>query len=393
MTDASAYLIETKLTAAQRDVLMQDLFGASGIGLSYVRIPMGASDFSFSQYSYDDVGDGETDSTLSHFSIAPDSAYKIPALKEALSINPSITFLASPWSAPAWMKSSGSMVWGELYRAYYDSFAEYFARFLEAYSAAGVPIAAITIQNEPHYLVHDYPGMYISDSNRAVLLGMHVGPLLAVRVPNVKILDWDQSWEDPSAPLFVLANPQAARYVSGVAWHCYGGDVSAQQTVHDQHSDKETWFTECSGETSASWSDDLKRFVGTLIIGSTRAWARGVQTWNLALDENDGPHTGGCRDCRGVVTINSVTGAVARNVEYFALGHASKFVQPGAYRIASSTDVKGLQSVAFENPGGASKALVVLNTTNAARSFAVHDGAAWFRYTLPAASVATFVWM
>jgi glucosylceramidase len=392
MTDASAYLIETKMTTMQRDVLMQDLFGESGIGLSFVRIPMGASDFSFSQYSYDDVGEGQTDSTLSHFSIAPDSAYKIPALKEALFINPSITFMASPWSPPAWMKSTGSMVWGELYRAYFDSFAEYFARFLEAYQAAGVPIAAITIQNEPHFLVHDYPGMYISDSIRALLIGNHVGPLLAKRAPNVKILDWDQSWQDPSAPLYVLANAQAARYVSGVAWHCYGGDVSAQDTVHDHHSDKETWFTECSGFTSGNWSDDLKWFVGTLIIGSTRAWARSVQTWNLALDENDGPHTGGCVNCRGVVTINSVTGAVTRNVEYFALGHASKFVRPGAYRIASSTDVKGLQTVAFENPANASKALVVLNTTTAGRSFAVHDGAVWFQYRLAAGSVATFVW-
>lgn len=394
MTDASAYLIETQLTAAQRDSLMEELFGREGgIGLSFVRIPIGASDFSLTRYSYDDAGDWQTDSMLAHFSIAPDSAYKIPALKQALSINPSLTLLATPWSPPGWMKTSGSMIWGELKHEYYDTFAEYFARFLEAYKNSGISIAAITIQNEPHFMTKDYPGMYIGDSVRAVLIGQHVGPLLALRAPNVKILDWDQSWDEPSAPLNVLANRQAAQYVSGVAWHCYGGDPSAELSVHDQHPEKETWLTECSGAySSPDWAVNLKWFVGTLIIGSTRSWARGVQLWNLALDENHGPHTGGCTNCRGVVTISSTTGAVTRNVEYFALAHVSKFVRPGALRIASSTTVNGLQSVAFENPDDGSKVLLVLNTGSSTRSFAVHEDADWFRYSLPAGSVVTFLW-
>lgn len=394
MTDASAYLIETKLAAPQRDSLMQELFGrVSGIGLSYVRIPMGASDFSFSQYSYDDLEVGQTDSSLSHFSIAPDSNYKIPALKEALAINPSLTLLASPWSPPSWMKSGGSMIWGELLHDYYDTFAEYFARFLEDYKAAGIPIAAITIQNEPHFITQDYPGMYVSDSNRAILIGQHVGPLLAIRAPNVKILDWDQSWDDPSAPLNVLADAGAAKYASGVAWHCYAGDPSVQLNVHNKHPDKEMWVTECSGGFSVSdWGENLNKFVGNVIIGSTRNWARGVQFWNIALDENDGPHTGGCPDCRGIVTINSTSGVVTRNVEYYALAHASKFVRPGSSRIASSTNVSGLQSVAFQNADDGSKALIVFNSGNGTRSFAVHEASAWFRYSLPARSVVTFSW-
>jgi glucosylceramidase len=209
----------------------------------------------------------------------------------------------------------------------------------------------------------------------------------------VKILDWDHNWDEPNAPSTVLANPQAAQYVSGVAWHCYAGDVSAQGAVHDQHPDKDTWLTECSGgDWATSWPDNLKYFVGTLIIGGTRNWARGVLLWNLALDENDGPHTGGCGNCRGVVTINSSTGIVTRNIEYFALAHASKFVRPGARRIASSTAINGLESVSFQNADDASKVLIVLNTGTAARGFAVHDGQSWFRYTLPAASVVTFSW-
>lgn len=394
MTDASAYLIEAKLNATQRDTLMRDLFGRSpGVGLSLVRVPMGASDFSQRQYSYDDVGTNQTDPTLARFSIAPDSQYKIPALKQALAINSQLTLMATPWSPPAWMKTTRSLITGTLLPQYYDAFANYFAMFLDAYRTAGIPISAITIQNEPHFEPADYPGMRLDDTTRATIIGRHVGPLLATRAPNVKILDWDHNWDAPNAPLTVLANAQAAQYVSGVAWHCYAGDVSAQQTVHDQHPDKETWFTECSGGAWApSWSDNLKWFVGTLMIGSTRDWARGVLLWNLALDERDGPHTGGCGNCRGVVTINSTSGAVTRNVEYFALAHASKFVRPGARRIASTTDVNGLQSVAFQNADDASKALIVLNTATVARGFAVHDGSSWFRYTLPAGSVVTFLW-
>jgi glucosylceramidase len=394
MTDASAYLIETKMSATQRDALMQDLFGHNaGIGLSFVRVPMGASDFSLRQYSYDDAGANQTDSTLSRFSIAPDSAYKIPALQQALAINPQLTLMASPWSAPGWMKTTGSLIKGTLLPEYYDSFANYFARFIDAYKASGIPISVITIQNEPHFEPADYPGMRLDDTSRATIIGQHVGPLFTTRAPNVKILDWDHNWDEPNAPLTVLANVEATRYVSGVAWHCYAGDVSAQQTVHDQHPDKETWFTECSGGAwSPGWSDDLRWFVGTLMIGATRRWARGVLLWNLALDENDGPHTGGCGNCRGVVTINSTTGLVTRNVEYFALAHASKFVRPGARRIASNTDVNGLQSAAFLNADDASKALIVLNTGTTARGFAVHDGSSWFRYTLQAGSVVTFSW-
>lgn len=394
MTDASAYLIETKISATQRDALMQDLFGRNpGIGLSFVRVPMGASDFSLRQYSYDDVGANQTDSTLSRFSIAPDSAFKIPALRQALALDPQLTVMASPWSAPGWMKTTGSLIKGTLLPRYYDSFAEYFARFIDAYKASGIPISAITIQNEPHFEPADYPGMRLDDTTRATIIGQHVGPLLASRAPDVRILDWDHNWDDPNAPLTVLANAQAARYVSGVAWHCYAGDVSAQQIVHDRHPDKDTWLTECSGGAWApSWSDDLVWFVGTLVIGSTRDWARGVLLWNLALDENDGPHTGGCNNCRGLVTIDSQHGTVTRNVDYYALAHVSKFVRPGARRIASATGVNGLKSVAFQNADDASKALIVLNTATVARRFAVHDGSSSFRYTLPAASVVTFTW-
>jgi glucosylceramidase len=190
----------------------------------------------------------------------------------------------------------------------------------------------------------------------------------------------------------VLADPIARRYVSGVAWHCYAGDVSAQSTVHDAHPDKDAYFTECSGGAWAPrWADNLMWNTRTLIIGATRGWARGVLLWNLALDESHGPHRGGCRDCRGVVTIDRKTGAVTRNVEYYALAHASRFVRRGARRIASTTIAGAIETVAFMNTDG-SIALVAVNAAPAERAFAVQFRADLFRYRLPAGAVATFTW-
>jgi glucosylceramidase len=191
----------------------------------------------------------------------------------------------------------------------------------------------------------------------------------------------------------VLADTAARKYVSGVAWHCYAGSVGVQETVHAAYPSKDAYFTECSGGGWATvFGDNMKFFVGELIIGSTRGWAKGVAFWNLALDENAGPHLGGCGNCRGVITINSATGLVTRNVEYYALAHASRFVRAGAHRIASTTNVSGLQSVAFKNADDGSKVLIVLNTASAEVSFAVHVGGKAILYALPAGAVATFSW-
>jgi glucosylceramidase len=216
--------------------------------------------------------------------------------------------------------------------------------------------------------------------------------LLARANPGTAIFDWDHNWDEPDSPATVLADPQAARFVSGIAWHCYAGNSSVQAALHDKFPAKDTWFTECSGgRWSPDWAKNLQYFTRTLLIDTTRGWARGVLFWNLALDENDSPHLGGCKDCRGVVTIDSRTGAVTRNVEYYALAHASRFVLPGAVRIASSEEAGGLANVAFRNPNGAI-ALLVANGAAEARSFVVKVGKQSFRYTLPASSVATFAW-
>jgi glucosylceramidase len=394
VTDASAYLIQNKL-GAQHDAIVHELFGRNpGIGLSFVRVPMGASDFSTRDYSYDDMPAGQTDSTLAHFSIDPDRADKLPLLEAALAVNPQLRLVGSPWSPPGWMKTTGSLIQGTLRPEAYDSFAEYFRRFIQAYAAEGVPVFAVTMQNEPAYEPADYPGMRLDPAIRAEVIGRHVGPLFAKSGIQTRILDWDHNWDLPSSPLAVLADSAARSYVGGVAWHCYAGGVGVQDDVHAAYPDKDTYFTECSGGAWAPvFADNLKYFVGTLVIGTTRGWAKGVALWNLALDENGGPHLGGCGNCRGVITINSATGAVTRNVEYYALAHASQFVRPGAHRIGSSTNVSGLQTVAFRNADDGSRVLIVLNTAASEVSFGIHTGGNSILYALPAGAVVTFRWM
>jgi glucosylceramidase len=393
LTDASAWLMQHKLTSPQREALLRELFGrdSGGVGFSFTRVDMGASDFSRSHYSYDDVPPGRTDKPLASFSIEPDRAETIPILKRALAINPKLTVMASPWSAPAWMKTSGSMIKGTLRSEAYDPYAEYFRKFIEAYAAEGIPVHYVSIQNEPHFEPDNYPGMRLDPPARARFIGRHLGPLLERTGTRTQILDWDHNWDQPESPLAVLADSTARRYVAGVAWHCYGGDVAAQSKVRDAHPDKDTFFTECSGGAWAPrFGDNLAWTVRNLIIGATRNWARGVLMWNLALDETHGPHTGGCGDCRGVVTISSTDGAVTRNEEYYAFAHASRFVRPGAVRIASTSPVAGVENVAFRNADGS--LVVIAVTPGRAARLAVKSGTRRFSVSLPANAVATFVW-
>jgi glucosylceramidase len=394
MTDASAYLIQQKMSAHDQEALLQDLFGRRyGIGMSFIRVPMGASDFSLRHYSYDDMSGTATDSALAHFSIDADRADKLPLLRRAVAINPQLKVMASPWSPPGWMKTTNSLVMGTLLPKFYDSFTDYFVKFIRAYGAEGVPIHAISLQNEPNFEPADYPGMKMDPKARADVIGKHLGPRFAAAGINALIWDWDHNWDLPQQPLDVLADADARNYVQGVAWHCYNGDVSAQSTVHDAHPDKDTYFTECSGgDWSPKFDENLKWTVKTLIIGAPRNWARGVLLWNLALDEKDGPHLGGCGNCRGVVTINSATGAYTRNVEYYALAHVSKFVRPGARRISSESNDSTLSSVAFRNSDDNSKVLIVLYTGTEKRAVVLRSGALTSAYVFSPASAVTFVW-
>lgn len=259
ITDSSAWLIQNRMTDAQRNALLQELFGRGpdGIGFDFTRLSIGASDFSRQHYSLDDRPASETDMSLAHFSIEANRSDLLPVVKQALAINPRLQIMASPWSPPAWMKTTGSLIKGTLRPEMYDVFSLYMVRYIEAYAAEGVPVFALTLQNEPHFEPPDYPGMRLDPPARAKLIGQHLGPLLAKRGLKTQLIDWDHNWDEPGSPLAVLADPVAYPYVSGVAWHCYAGQVAVQATVHDAFPNKDAWFTECSGGMETAVARDV----------------------------------------------------------------------------------------------------------------------------------------
>ncbi len=399
ITDSSAWLIHNKLNSEERKDLMVKLFDpVNGIGLSFLRQPMGASDFALNDYSYDDLPAGQTDPEMKRFSIEHDRTYILPVLQQALAINPQLKIMATPWSPPGWMKSSGSLIEGTLLKSFYPALAKYFAKFIQAYTAAGVPIYAVTMQNEPLYIPKDYPGMGVSADEQLSFVRDHLAPALRESGLNTKVLIFDHNWDLIAFPQQVLADPKAVAVVAGTATHCYGGDVSAQSKLHDQFPTKEIWETECSG---GEWQKgNLLEQQAKLIIDVTRDWAKSVVLWNLALDQTNGPHTGGCGTCRGLVTIrndeaaqsSTMTSPTKLTVDYFALGHISKFVVPGAYRIESDSFEKdNLIDVAFKNPNG-SVVLLALNSGDKAQTIEVNWDNKHFDYTLAAGTVATFQW-
>jgi len=417
ITDSSATVLYS-LSPAAREAAMRLLFDpVTGDGLDFLRQPIGASDFTaIPAYTYDDMPPGQTDYPQRHFSIAHDEARILPLLREAERINPRLTIMATPWSPPAWMKTGDSLIGGRLIDSprIYRSYALYLLKFVAAYQAQGVHIDAMTVQNEPQ---NRTPGTYPGTDMPAIQeekVIEDLGPMLRAAGLRTKILAYDHNWsEHPNDiastppdeisdindyPQEVLASP-AARWVSGVSYHCYYGDPSAMTALHQQFPDFGIYQTECSGSQSAdpadTFSDTLQWHARNLEIGSTRNWSRTVVNWNVALDPSGGPHTGGCGTCTGILTVGPGD-TVTPDAEYYALGHLSRFVQPGAVRIASTsfgtTGWNGeIMDVAFVNPDG-STVLVAHNENDSAQSFSVSENGQSFGYPLPGDSLATFVW-
>ncbi|MBN8501189.1 MAG: hypothetical protein J0M19_08580, partial [Sphingomonadales bacterium] len=385
-TDASAHLFPNVLRRPERDRLFRELFHTGGLGLSFIRVPIGASDFSAEHYSLNDLPAGQTDPGLRGFTMDRVKMAQIPALRAAKRVNPGLVIMASPWSAPGWMKTSGSLVRGHLKPEHQGAYARYFVRYLDGMAAAGLPVRYVSMQNEPDFEPADYPGMRAGSSERAEFIGKHLGPALAARRDEVGILEWDHNWDKPEQPLAVLADPDARKYVSGVAWHCYGGDAAVMRQVKAAHPD------ECSGGAWApDWGGTLGWMTDNLIIATLRAGGRGVILWNMALDDQAGPHLGGCGNCRGVVTIDRQTRAITRNVEYYVLGQISRFARPGARVQRSNGGAAGLKSVVLRNVDG-TLVLLVHNTLPRELPLTAKAGTTRFRTTVPGGEVVTFVW-
>ncbi|WP_330285892.1 discoidin domain-containing protein [Streptomyces sp. NBC_00576] len=396
-TDSSAWLVGTKLNASQRNALMRDLFSRrDGIGLSFLRQPMAATDFTASgNYSYDDMPAGQADPTLAHFTIDHDQSYTIPLLKQARKINPQLTLMATPWSPPGWMKTGDSMNGGRLEPDAYQPYADYFAKFLKAYAAAGVPVRYVTPQNEPLNNTSSYPSMGLTADEAKTFINDYLAPTLRKQGLSTGILGYDHNWDVTSYPESLYTNAASAKNATGTAWHCYAGDVSAQTVVHNDYPGKPAFQSECSG---GSWEgNEQGAFAGVMdnIINGPRNWAQSIIRWNIALDGSSGPTNNGCQGCRPVVTVSPKTNGTwtyTPTADYWGLAQASKFVQPGARRVASNTFGKGnVEDVAFTNPDG-STALVTYNSGSTARTFNVGWGDRHFTYTLAAGAAATFTW-
>ena len=379
MTDAAAYDI---WNSPSRTTIMNNLFGSSGISLSFLRQPIGTSDFSRSFYTYDD---GSSDPSLSRFSISQDNNYIVPLLQQAESLNPQLSVMGTPWSAPGWMKTGGNMVGGSLSSGQEAVFAQYITKFVQAYQAAGIPVSYLSVANEPQYSPPAYPGMLMSAGQESTIIN-DLAPDLRNAGLASKILAWDHNWDNTSFPEQVLAATGAN--TAGVAWHHYGGTASNQSVVHDAYPSKEVLFTEGSWTSGTNWGAEINGQGGGSAINSLRNWSRTVTFWNLALDNNGGPKNGNSCGCTAPVTTNG--SAVTYNAEYYVLGHFSKFVKPGAVRIDSNV-VGTVNNVAFKNPDG-SVALVAENTGGSAQTFQVSYGGSSFGYTLPAGAMATFTW-
>ena len=389
LTDGSAMLLH-KMSVGARAALLNELFATDGtnIGISYLRISLGASDLSEKSYSYDDLGDGETDFDLQKFSIDPARQDLIPVLKEILKINPKIKILASPWSSPTWMKTNNNFKGGSLKPECFDVYARYFIRYIREMAAEGIPIDAITIQNEPLH-PGNTPSLLMLAEDQRDFIKNNLGPAFAKASIKTKIIVYDHNADKIIYPLTILRDPEAAQFVDGSAFHLYGGKIEALSDVHKEFPGKNLYFTEQWVGAPGNLATDLAWHTKTLVIGGTRNWCRNVLEWNMASDPAWDPHTvGGCDRCLGTVTLN---GDVAtRNPAYYILAHAAKFVRPGSVRIASN-EVDFLPNVAFKTKDG-KKVLIVLNESQEAKKFGIRYKGKAFEVVMDKGAVGTFVW-
>lgn len=388
LTGGSAWVIN-KMSANARAQLLNELFGKEekSIAVSYLRLSIGASDLNASVFSYDDVPAGQTDTAMEKFSLAPDSADLIPVLKEILAINPAIKILGSPWSPPVWMKDNGQSIGGSLKKEYYPAYAKYFVKYVQEMKKEGISIDAITPQNEPLHPGNN-PSLLMPAADQAEFIRDHLGPAFKAAGISTKIIVYDHNCDRPDYPITVLNDPGARAFVDGSAFHMYAGDIGAMTQVHNAHPDKNIYFTEQYTAIESKFDGDLKWHLKNLIIGAPRNWAKTVLEWNFANDTAFGPHTdGGCTTCKGALTIGGDN--VRRNVAYYIIAHASKFVPAGSVRIESSNS-GDISTVAYKTTNG--YALITINEGNSDRRFNIRMNNKWATVAAPAGSAASFVW-
>jgi len=391
LTGGSAQHI-MKMSSPARAALLKELFATNGnnIGVSYLRLSIGASDLNDHVFSYDDMPAGQTDVKLEKFDLGPDKLDVIPLMKEILAINPKIKILGSPWSAPVWMKTTGDTRGGSLKPEYYQAYADYFVKYIKAMYANGIMIDAITVQNEPLHPGNN-PSLYMDAPEQTVFVKNNLGPTFKAAGIKTKIIIYDHNADRPDYPIMVMNDPEAKKFIDGSAFHLYRGEIEALSKVHEVHPDRNLYFTEqmvIDGKDTSQFK--ISNPVSRLFIGATRNWCKNVLEWNLAADPQNQPHTdrGGCPMCEGAVTV--AKDDIKRSVAYYAMAHASKFVRPGSVRIATNT-LDNLPNVAFKLPDG-KNVLIVTNTGTSAQSFNIFYKSKTAGAELKAGSAATYIW-
>lgn len=386
LTGGSASVIN-QLTPSAKDNLLHELFGKeqNSISISYLRLSMGASDLDAAVFSYDDLPAGETDINLDKFSLSKDRVDLIPLLKQILAINPDIKILSTPWSPPAWMKDNGKTIGGSLLPEYYETYAKYFVKYVQQMKTEGITIDAITPQNEPLHPGNN-PSMYMTAPEQASFIKNNLGPAFKAAGLATKIIIYDHNCDKPEYPISILKDAEANKFIDGSAFHLYAGNINVLSQVHDAYPNKNVYFTEQWTSSQGDFGGDLKWHLKNVIIGSMRNWSKTALEWNLANDPAFGPHTpGGCTQCLGALTIGT---SVTRNVAYYIIAHASKFVPPGSVRIGSNTS-GNLANVAFKTPSG-KKVLIVLNEGQYDATFNLKLVNKWAVLNLPAGAVGTY---
>lgn len=405
------------MSAPERAKILNELFGTGGnnVGISYLRVSIGASDLNSFVFSYDDIEEGKTDFDLKKFSLAQDLNDVVPVLKEILKINPEIKILGSPWSAPAWMKTQFDVRGGKLKEECYDVYARYFVKYVQEMAKQGIVIDAVTVQNEPMNS-RNTPSMSWFAFEQAAFVKNNLGPAFEAAGLKTKIIVFDHNCDRPDYPLAIYSDPEASCYVDGAGFHNYAGDMEALSTVHKARPDKNIYFTEqMVTERPGSAEINIASPVKRLILGATQNWSRNVILWNLAADSLNDPHTdnGGCSMCQGAITIDG--DKVGRNVAYYTVAHASKFVRPGSVRIASTNrgeqsvhlyedeqrlgvyrvgiveNTQVLPNVVFKTPEG-KIVLIVVNDTKSDNSINIQYKGKFAKLGLLPGSVGTFVW-
>ena len=391
LTGGSASLINN-MAATDKANLLQELFGngANAIGVSYLRISIGASDLNANVFTYDDLPAGQTDPALANFSLAADKETGtglIPLLKQIIAINPSVKIIATPWTPPVWMKDNGLSVGGHLLSTYYNAYAQYFVKYIQQMKAEGITITAITPQNEPLNPANNPSLEMLADQQRDFIKN-NLGPAFQAAGIDTKIVVYDHNCDRSDYPLSILNDAAASNFIDGSAFHLYAGDITVLASVHAAHPGKNVYFTEQYTASTGDFGGDLKWHLKNVIIGSMRSWSRNALEWNLANDASYGPHTtGGCTTCKGALTIGTT---VTRNVAYYIIAHASKFVPAGSIRINTNI-YSNLQNAAFKTPDG-KKVLIVENDGSSSAVFNIKFNNKWAVASLDAGSVATYTW-